>query len=325
MPEMTCREALRDGMAEELRRDEQVFMMGEEIAEYQGAYKCTQGLLQEFGAKRIIDTPISELGFAGVATGASMVGLRPVVEFMSWNFAMLAIDHIINSAAKTMYMSGGVVKCPIVFRGPNGAAARVAAQHSQDYSSWYANIPGLKVLSPATPADAKGLIKAAIRDNGPVVVLENEILYGAKGEVPEGDDYIIPIGKAEVMREGTDVTIVGYSIMAIKAFEAAKKLEEQGISAEVINLRSIRPLDEEAILKSVAKTNRVVVAEECWARAGIAADISAIIMDKGFDDLDAPVRRVSQKDVPLPYAENLERLAIPQVEDIVAAAEEVCS
>lgn len=324
MPELTYREALRDGMAEELRRDKDVFLMGEEIAQYQGAYKCTQGLLEEFGDKRVIDTPISELGFAGVATGASMVGLKPVVEFMTWNFAMLAIDHIVNSAAKTMYMSGGVVKCPVVFRGPNGAAARVAAQHSQDYTSWYASIPGLKVLSPATPADAKGLIKAAIRDTGPVVILENEILYGAKGEVPEGDDFIIPIGKANVTREGSDVTIIGYSIMAIKALEAAKKLEEEGISAEVIDLRSIRPLDEEAILKSVAKTNRVVVAEECWARGGIAADISAIIMEKGFDDLDAPVRRVSQKDVPLPYAENLEKMSIPQVEDIISAVKDVC-
>ena len=320
----TYREALRDGIAEELRRDGDVFMMGEEIAEYQGAYKCTQGLLEEFGEKRIIDTPISELGFAGLATGASMVGLKPVVEFMTWNFAMLAIDQIVNSAAKTMYMSGGVMKCPIVFRGPNGAAARVAAQHSQDYTNWYASIPGLKVLSPATPAEAKGLIKAAIRDTGPVVVLENEILYGTKGEVPEGKDFILPIGQAEVTNQGTDVTIIGYSIMAIKALEAAKKLEQDGISAEVINLRSIRPLDEETLLKSVAKTNRVVVAEECWSRAGIAADISAIIMEKGFDDLDAPVRRVSQKDVPLPYAENLEQMSIPQVEDIIAAVKDVC-
>ena len=325
MKTQTYREALRDGMAEELRRDKEVFLMGEEIAQYQGAYKCTQGLLEEFGDKRVIDTPISELGFAGLATGASMVGLKPVVEFMTWNFAMLAIDHIVNSAAKTMYMSGGMVKCPIVFRGPNGAAARVAAQHSQDYTNWYASIPGLKVLSPATPADAKGLIKAAIRDTGPVVVLENEILYGVEGEVPEGDDFIVPIGKANVTREGSDVTIIGYSIMATKALEAAKKLEEEGISAEVIDLRSIRPLDEEAILKSVAKTNRVVVAEECWSRAGIAADISAIIMEKGFDDLDAPVRRVSQKDVPLPYAENLEKMSIPQVEDIINAVRNVCS
>ncbi len=325
MIEQTYREALRDGMSEEMRRDDQVFVMGEEVAEYQGAYKCTQGMLEEFGAKRVVDTPISELGFAGIATGAAMVGMRPVVEFMTWNFAMLACDHIINSAAKTLYMSGGTVSCPIVFRGPNGAAARVAAQHSQDYASWYTHIPGLKVICPATPADAKGLIKAAIRDNTPVVCLENEILYGMKGEVPEGDDYVVEIGKANITREGSDVTLIGYSIMANKALEAAEKLAEEGIDAEVIDLRSLRPLDEDAILKSVMKTNRVVIAEEGWARAGIGADISAIIMEKAFDDLDAPVRRVSGKDIPLPYAANLEKLALPQVDDIVAAAKEVCN
>ncbi len=324
MAETTYREALRDGMAEEMRRDEKVFVMGEEVAEYQGAYKCTQGMLAEFGDKRVVDTPISEIGFAGIATGASMVGLRPVVEFMTWNFAMLACDHIINSAAKTMYMSGGMVTCPIVFRGPNGAASRVAAQHSQDYASWYTNIPGLKVVCPATPADAKGLMKSAIRDDGPVVFLENELLYGSKGEVLDGDAAIIPIGKANIMREGTDVTIIGYSIMSIKALEAAAILAEEGIDAEVVDLRSLRPLDEDTILRSVAKTNRVVVAEEGWARAGIGADISAIIMEKAFDDLDAPVRRVSGKDVPMPYAANLEKLALPQVGDIVAAVKDVC-
>lgn len=324
MVEQTYRDALRDGMAEEMRRDENVLMMGEEVAEYQGAYKCTQGMLQEFGEKRVVDTPISEVGFTGIATGASMVGLRPVVEFMSWNFAMLACDHIINSAAKTMYMSGGLISCPIVFRGPNGPAAQVAAQHSQDYTSWYANIPGLKVVCPATPADVKGLIKSAIRDNGPVVFLENEMLYGVKGEVPEGDDVLVPIGKAKVTREGADVTIIGYSLMAVKALDAAERLAQEGIDAEVIDLRSIRPLDEDTILRSVAKTNRAVVVEECWPRAGIGADISAIIMEKAFDDLDAPVRRVSQKDVPLAYAANLEKLSLPQVEDIVAAAKEVC-
>lgn len=323
MAELTYREALRDGMAEEMRRDKNVLVMGEEVAEYQGAYKCTQNLLEEFGDKRVIDTPISELGFAGIATGAAFVGLRPVVEFMTWNFAMLACDHIINSAAKTMYMSGGMVSCPIVFRGPNGAAARVAAQHSQDYASWYAHIPGLKVVTPATPADAKGLIKAAIRDNAPVVVLENEILYGTKGEVPDGD-HIVPIGKANVMKEGKDVTLVAYSIMAIKALEAAKKLAEEGIDAEVIDLRTLRPLDEETVLKSARKTGRVVAIEEGWSFAGVAAEISAMVTEKAFDFLDAPVKRVSGVDVPLPYAAELEKKALPQVDDIVKAAKEVC-
>ena len=325
MAELTYREALRDGMAEEMRRNGDVFVIGEEVAEYQGAYKCTQGMLEEFGAKRVIDTPISELGFAGIATGAAMAGLRPVVEFMTWNFAMLACDHIINSAAKTSYMSGGMITCPIVFRGPNGAAARVAAQHSQDYASWYAHIPGLKVITPATPADAKGMIKAAIRDNTPVVCLENEILYGNKGEVPDDEDFIIPLGKANVLKEGTDVTLIGYSIMALKAHEAAAKLAEEGINAEVIDLRTLRPLDEETILRSVAKTNRAVVVEEGWAWAGVAAEISSLLMEKAFDDLDAPVKRVSGLDVPLPYAANLEKMALPQVDDIVAAARFVCA
>lgn len=323
MAELTYRDALRDGMAEELRRDKNVFIVGEEVGQYQGAYKCTQGMLDEFGPERVIDAPISELGFAGIATGAAMSGLRPVVEFMTWNFAMLACDHIINSAAKTLYMSGGMVTCPIVFRGPNGAAARVGAQHSQDFASWYSNIPGLKVVAPATPADAKGLIKAAIRDNAPIVVLENEILYGSKGEVPEGD-HIVPIGKANIMKEGTDVTLIGYSIMSIKSLEAAQKLEAEGISAEVIDLRTIRPLDKETILASVRKTGRVVVSEECWPQSGIGAEISALIMAEAFDFLDAPVVRLSQKDVPLPYAANLEKLALPQVDDIVAAAKQVC-
>lgn len=323
MAEQTYRDALRDGMAEELRRDKNVFIMGEEVGAYQGAYKCTQGLLEEFGENRIMDTPISELGFAGIATGAAMAGLRPVVEFMTWNFAMLASDHIINSAGKTLYMSGGMVTCPIVFRGPNGAAARVGAQHSQDFASWYSHIPGLKVVTPATPADAKGLIKAAIRDNSPVLVLENEILYGSKGEVPEGD-HIVPIGKANIMKEGTDVTLVGYSIMSIKSLEAAKKLEEEGISAEVIDLRTLRPLDKETILASVRKTGRLVVSEECWPQSGVGAEICALVSGEAFDFLDAPVVRLSQKDVPLPYAANLEKLALPQVDDIVAAAKQVC-
>lgn len=323
MAEQTYRDALRDGMAEELRRDKNVFIMGEEVGAYQGAYKCTQGLLEEFGENRIMDTPISELGFAGIATGAAMAGLRPVVEFMTWNFAMLASDHIINSAGKTLYMSGGMVTCPIVFRGPNGAAARVGAQHSQDFASWYSHIPGLKVVCPATPADAKGLIKAAIRDNAPVLVLENEILYGSKGEVLEGD-HVVPIGKANIMKEGTDVTLIGYSIMSVKSLEAAKKLEEEGISAEVIDLRTLRPLDKETILTSVRKTGRLVVSEECWPQSGVGAEICALVSSEAFDFLDAPVVRLSQKDVPLPYAANLEKLALPQVDDIVAAAKQVC-
>ncbi|MBI1362861.1 MAG: pyruvate dehydrogenase complex E1 component subunit beta [Proteobacteria bacterium] len=320
----TYREALRDGMSEEMRRDKNVFLMGEEVAEYQGAYKCSQGMLDEFGAKRVIDTPISEMGFAGIATGAAMTGLRPIVEFMTWNFAMQACDHIINSAAKTSYMSGGVVTCPIVFRGPNGAAARVAAQHSQDYSSWYAHIPGLKVVAPSTPADAKGLIKAAIRDNGPVVVLENEILYGVSGEVPEGD-HVVPIGKAAILRPGDDVTIISYSITAQKALRAAEDiLKAEGISAEVIDLRTLRPWDKETVLASVRKTNRVVVAAETWPQYGVAAEIAATILEEAFDDLDAPIARVSALDVPLPYAANLEAKCLPQADKIAAAARQVC-
>ncbi len=320
----TYRDALRDGMAEEMRKDGDVFLMGEEVAEYQGAYKCSQGLLEEFGEKRVIDTPISEVGFAGVATGAAMAGLRPVVEFMTWNFAMLACDHIINSAAKTLYMSGGMVKCPIVFRGPNGAASRVGAQHSQDYASWYGHIPGLKVVCPSNAADAKGLIKSAIRDESPVVVLENELLYGSEWEVPEGD-HTTPIGKANVMKEGTDVTLISYSIMAIKALEAAKELEKEGISAEVIDLRTIRPIDQGTIINSVRKTNRAIVVEESWPAYGVASEIIAIINDNAFDDLDGPVKRLSAADVPLPYAKNLEDMALPQVESIKEAAKEMLS
>jgi len=318
----TYRDALRDGMAEEMRTDKDVFLMGEEVAEYQGAYKCSQGLLEEFGDKRVIDTPISELGFAGIATGAAMAGLRPVVEFMTWNFAMLACDHIINSAAKTLYMSGGMVKCPIVFRGPNGAASRVGAQHSQDYASWYGHIPGLKVLCPSNAADAKGLIKAAIRDESPVVVLENELLYGSEWDVPEGD-HVTPIGKANVMKEGTDVTLIGYSIMAIKALEAAKELEKEGISAEVIDLRTIRPLDQGTIINSVRKTNRAIIVEESWPAYGVASEIIATINKNAFDDLDAPVKRLSAADVPLAYAKNLEDMALPQVETIKDAVKEM--
>lgn len=320
---ITYRDALRDGMSEEMRRHEEVFLMGEEVAEYQGAYKCSQGMLQEFGAKRVIDTPISELGFAGIATGAAMAGMRPIVEFMTWNFAMLASDHIINSAAKTYYMSGGMVKCPIVFRGPNGAAARVAAQHSQEYASWYAHIPGLKVIAPSNAADAKGLIKSAIRDDAPIVFLENEILYGEKCEVPDDEDFTVPIGKAKVTKQGTDVTLIGYSMMAVKALKAAEKLEKLGISAEVIDLRTIRPLDVNTIIDSVAKTHRAVVVEEGWAFAGVGAELMATISDLAFDELDAPVKRVSGKDVPLPYAQNLEQMALPQEDDIIEAVKEI--
>jgi len=326
MAMQTYREALRDGMAEEMRKNGDVFLIGEEVAEYQGAYKCSQGLLDEFGAKRVVDTPISEMGFAGIATGAAMSGLRPIVEFMTWNFAMQACDHIVNSAAKTLYMSGGVIKCPIVFRGPNGAASRVGAQHSQDYSSWYAHIPGLKVVSPSTPADAKGLIKAAIRDNGPVVVLENELLYGVTGEVPEGDDFIVPIGQAKILRPGTDVTIVSYSLMAQKSLKAAEEiLKAEGIDAEVIDLRSLRPWDKETVLASVRKTNKVVVVAETWPQYGVAAEVAATIMEEAFDDLDAPIARVSALDVPLPYAANLEAGCLPQPDGIAAAVRKVCN
>ncbi|MBP7336472.1 pyruvate dehydrogenase complex E1 component subunit beta [Niveispirillum sp.] len=320
---MTVREALREGMAAEMRRDETVFLMGEEVAEYQGAYKISQGLLQEFGDKRVIDTPITEHGFAGLAVGAAFGGLRPIVEFMTMNFSMQAIDHIINSAAKTLYMSGGQMGCPIVFRGPNGAAARVGAQHSQCYASWYAHVPGLKVLAPYSAADAKGLMRAAIRDPNPVVFLENEILYGHSFEVPTDPDFILPIGKAKIERAGTDVTIVAYSICVGHALAAAEKLAAEGISAEVINLRSIRPLDIDTIVESVKKTNRLVSVEESWPFAGIGSEIAALMMEHAFDYLDAPVVRVCAKDVPLPYAANLEKLALPQPDDVVAAVKSV--
>ena len=323
MVETTVREALRDAMAEEMRGDDRVFLMGEEVAEYQGAYKVSQGLLEEFGARRVIDTPITEYGFAGIGTGAAMAGLRPIVEFMTFNFAMQAIDHIINSAAKTLYMSGGAIQSPIVFRGPNGAAARVAAQHSQCYAAWYSHVPGLKVVSPYSAADAKGLLKSAIRDPNPIVFLENELLYGQKFDVPDSDDWTVPIGKAKVVRAGTDVTITAFSIMVGKALEAAKMLEEQGISAEVIDLRTIRPLDTATILDSVRKTNRLVTAEEGWGQSGVGAEIAMRVMEQAFDYLDAPVARVAAKDVPMPYAANLEQLALPGPDDIVAAARAV--
>ncbi len=323
--EATVREALRDAMSEEMRRDETVYLMGEEVAEYQGAYKCSQGMLDEFGADRVIDTPITEHGFAGIAVGSAMNGLKPIVEFMTWNFGMQAIDHIINSAAKTLYMAGGQLGCPIVFRGPNGAASRVAAQHSQCYASWYAHVPGLKVVSPWSAADAKGLMKAAIRDPNPVVFLENELLYGDKYDnIPSSDDYVIPIGRAKIERSGSDVTIVAFSIMVGKALKAAEELAEQGIDAEVINLRTIRPLDRHTILESVKKTNRIVVAEEGWPFAGIGSEIAALIGEHAFDYLDAPLARVCAKDVPLPYAANLEALALPQSQHIVEAAKKVC-
>ena len=320
---LTLREALRDGMAEEMRADERVFVMGEEVAEYQGAYKVTQGLLAEFGAKRVIDTPITEHGFAGIGVGAAMNGLRPIVEFMTFNFAMQAIDQIINSAAKTNYMSGGQMRCPMVFRGPNGAAARVGAQHSQNYGPWYASVPGLIVIAPYDAADAKGLLKAAIRCEDPVVFLENELLYGRSFDVPEGD-YVVQIGKARVMRHGTDVTIVSYSIGVGMALEAADKLAAEGISAEVVDLRTLRPLDTETVLASVKRTNRCVVVEEGWPVCSIASEISAIVMELGFDDLDAPVLRVTNEDVPMPYAANLERLALITPDKITAAVKKVC-
>lgn len=319
--EITVRIALRDAMAEEMRRDKDVFVMGEEVAEYQGAYKITEGLLAEFGNKRVIDTPITEHGFAGLAVGAAYTGLKPVVEFMTWNFGMQAIDQIINSAAKTAYMSGGQVKCPIVFRGPNGAASRVGAQHSQCYASWYAHVPGLKVIAPYTAADSKGLLKAAIRDPNPVIFLENEILYGHKHAVPDNinDDYLVPIGKARIARAGKDVTITAFSLQVKLALDAAEILAKQGIEAEVIDLRTLRPLDTETIIQSVKKTNHLVTIEEGWPFAGICSEIAALVMEEAFDDLDAPVVRVTGKDVPLPYAANLEKLALPQVADVVAA------
>ncbi|NNF79719.1 MAG: pyruvate dehydrogenase complex E1 component subunit beta, partial [Rhizobiales bacterium] len=320
---MTVREALRDAMAEEMRTDDAVFVMGEEVAEYQGAYKVTQGLLDEFGDRRVIDTPITEHGFTGIAVGAGFGGLKPVLEFMTFNFAMQAIDHIINSAAKTLYMSGGQMGCPIVFRGPNGAAARVGAQHSQDYSAWYSSVPGLKVVAPYTAADAKGLLKAAIRDPNPVIFLENEILYGRSFDVPKLDDWVVPIGKARIAQEGSDVTIVSFSIGMTYALGAAEKLAEEGISAEVIDLRTLRPMDMATIVESVKKTNRLVTVEEGWPSSGIGAEISAQVSAQAFDWLDAPVTRVSGKDVPMPYAANLEKLALPTVDDVVSAAKQV--
>ncbi|MEL0042674.1 MAG: pyruvate dehydrogenase complex E1 component subunit beta [Candidatus Puniceispirillum sp.] len=321
---LTVREALRDAMAEEMRRDAAVFVMGEEVAEYQGAYKVTQGLLDEFGAKRVIDTPITEQGFAGLGVGAAFGELRPVIEFMTFNFAMQAIDQIINSAAKTLYMSGGQMGCPIVFRGPNGAASRVAAQHSQCYASWYAHCPGLKVVAPYSAADAKGLLKAAIRDPNPVIFLENEVMYGQSFDVPDQDDWIVPIGKAKIVREGTDVTITAFSIMVGRALAAADALAAQGISAEVIDLRTIRPLDTATIVASVKKTSRLVTCEEGFPFAGIGAEIGMQVFEQAFDWLDAPVARVTGKDVPMPYAANLEKLALPQVEDIVTTALATC-
>jgi pyruvate dehydrogenase E1 component beta subunit len=319
----TVREALRDAMAEEMRKDERVFVMGEEVAEYQGAYKVTQGLLEEFGAKRVIDTPITEYGFAGIGTGAAMGGLRPVIEFMTFNFAMQAIDHIINSAAKTNYMSGGQMRCPIVFRGPNGAASRVGAQHSQNYGPWYAAVPGLIVIAPYDAADAKGLLKAAIRSTDPVVFLENELLYGRSFDVPKVDDYVLPIGKARIMRPGKDVTLVSYSIGVGLALDAAATLAEEGIDAEVIDLRTLRPLDTATVLESLKKTNRLVVVEEGWPTCSIASEIAAVVMEQGFDDLDAPVLRVTNEDVPLPYAANLEKAALIDAARVVEAVKKV--
>jgi pyruvate dehydrogenase E1 component beta subunit len=321
---MSVREALRDAMAEEMRKDGNVFLMGEEVAQYQGAYKVSQGLLAEFGDKRVIDTPITEHGFAGLGIGAAFGGLKPIVEFMTFNFAMQAIDQIINSAAKTLYMSGGQMGCPIVFRGPNGAAARVGAQHSQCYASWYAHCPGLRVLAPWSAADAKGLLKAAIRDPNPVIFLENEILYGQQFDVPEDPDFVLPLGKAKIERKGKDVTIVAFSIMVGKALAAAEKLAEQGIDAEVINLRSLRPFDTETIIASLKKTNRLVSVEEGWPFAGIGSELAAQMMEHAFDYLDAPIKRVAGLDIPLPYAANLEKMSLPQTDNIVEAAHAVC-
>ena len=324
MVTMTVREALRDAMAEEMRRDENVFVMGEEVAEYQGAYKVTQGLLQEFGPRRVVDTPITEHGFAGMGVGAAMTGLRPIVEFMTFNFAMQAIDQIINSAAKTLYMSGGQMGCPIVFRGPNGAAARVGAQHSQDYAAWYSQIPGLKVVMPYSAADAKGLLKSAIRDPNPIIFLENEILYGQSFEVPKLDDFLVPIGKARVHREGKDVTLVTFGIGMTYCIKAADELAKEGIEAEIIDLRTIRPMDTETVIHSIQKTGRCVAVEEGWPQSGVTAEIGMRIMETAFDYLDAPVARVTGKNVPMPYAANLEKLALPNVGEIVQAAKAVC-
>ncbi|PNG24843.1 pyruvate dehydrogenase complex E1 component subunit beta [Methylocella silvestris] len=320
MVSTTVREALRDAMAEEMRRDESVFVMGEEVAEYQGAYKITQGLLQEFSDRRVVDTPITEHGFAGLAVGAAMAGLRPIVEFMTFNFAMQAMDQIINSAAKTLYMSGGQMGCPIVFRGPNGAAARVAAQHSQDYTAWFSHVPGLYVVAPYSAADAKGLLKSAIRDANPVIFLENEILYGQSFDVPKIDDFLVPIGKGRIARPGKDVTIVSFSIGMVYALKAAEELAKDGIEAEVIDLRTIRPMDAELIIDSVKRTGRCVTVEEGWPQSGVGAEIASILMEHAFDYLDAPVARVTGKNVPMPYAANLEKLALPNVGEVVAAA-----
>jgi pyruvate dehydrogenase E1 component beta subunit len=321
---MTMREALRDAMAEEMRRDPDVFVMGEEVAEYQGAYKVTQGLLEEFGARRVIDTPITEHGFAGVGIGAALSGLKPIVEFMTFNFAMQAMDQLINSAAKTPYMSGGQVRVSIVFRGPNGPASRVAAQHSQDYSSWYSHIPGLKVVAPSTAADAKGLLKAAIRDPNPVMFLENEILYGHSSPVPKLDDYVLPIGRARIVRAGKDVTLVAWSMGMSYALKAAEELAKDNIDAEVIDLRTLKPMDSDTIIESVKKTGRLVTIEEGWKQSGVGAEIAARVMEQAFDYLDAPVARVTGKDVPMPYAANLEKLALPSVAEVVEAAKAVC-
>ncbi len=324
MQNITVREALRDAMAEEMRRDENVFLMGEEVAEYQGAYKVSQGLLEEFGERRVIDTPITEHGFTGLGVGAAFSGLKPIVEFMTFNFAMQAMDQLINSAAKTRYMSGGQMTAAMVFRGPNGAAARVAAQHSQDYSSWYSHVPGLKVVAPYSAADAKGLLKSAIRDPNPIIFLENEILYGHKFDVPVLEDYLVPIGKAKIVRAGTDVTISAHSRAVEWALEAAETLAGDGINAEVIDLRTLRPLDSDTIMSSVRKTNRLVTVEEGWAQSGVGAEVAARVMAEAFDDLDAPVMRVTQEDVPMPYAANLEALSLPNAEKVVKAVKDVC-
>lgn len=324
MVTLTVREALRDAMTEEMHADADVFVMGEEVGQYEGAYKVTQGLLETFGARRVIDTPITEYGFTGVGIGAAFAGLRPIVEFMTWNFAMQAIDHIVNSAAKTLYMSGGQMHCPIVFRGPNGAAARVGAQHSQDFSAWYAQVPGLKVIAPYTAADAKGLLKAAIRDNSPVVFLENEVLYGQSFEVPKSDDFVLPIGRARIARVGSDVTLVSYSRGVAYALDAAEQLAMQGIEAEVIDLRTLRPLDIGTVVNSVKKTNRIVTVEEGWPICSIGSEICAAVTAEAFDYLDAPPTKISGADVPMPYAGNLEKLALPSVEQVVTAAKAVC-
>tara|TARA_Y100001934_G_C12384701_1_gene794815 strand:- start:8156 stop:9136 length:981 start_codon:yes stop_codon:yes gene_type:complete len=324
MPELTVREALRDAMAEEMRLDQDVCLIGEEVAEYQGAYKVSQGLLEEFGELRVVDTPITEAGFTGLGVGAAMGGLKPIVEFMTFNFAMQSIDHIINSAAKTLYMSGGLIPVPIVFRGPNGAASRVGAQHSQCFASWYSHIPGLKVISPWSASDAKGLLKAAIRDPNPVIFLENELLYGESFEVPEGENEIVPIGKGKIVKSGSDVTITAFSIMVGKALDAAEIVSKDGINVEVIDLRTIRPLDIETIISSVKKTNRLISIEEGWPTSGIGAEIAALTIKHAFDYLDAPIERITGLDIPLPYAENLERAALPQVSNITDSIRNIC-